>query len=687
MAALYLCEKPDQGRAVARGLGGGTDRGDHIECAGGDLVGWGFGHLLSALEPEDYDPAFGPWDWATLPVVPDPFRYKPKDARAAKQLRVLADLLRKASEVVISTDADREGELIAYLILLHLKWRGPTKRLWLSDLTQPAVERALAALRPASATKPLYLAASARSMADWIVGMNLTRGVTLRFREGRGKPFSIGRVQTPTLALIVRNERRILGFKPQDYHELLAEVLTAGGHRLVMRYAPAAGQRILDPAEAAGILAKAQGAKGPLSVKTEAKTQAPPSLFDLNLLQQEANSRFGWSGKKTLDVAQKLYEKHKYLTYPRTDSTALPAEHSTRIPGIAANLSRIPELAHLPALLASPLVRPTVYDDAGVKSHHAIVPTLEPPDPSHMDADEAALFALVARRWAAAHMPDHGFLETVVELDANGVPLRVAGRVPTKDGWKAAMKGGAPEEPDEEEEDDAAKIPEKTLPPVADKEAAHVNRAKIEVKQTKPPRRFTEKSLLGAMKDIGSYVEDPDARARLRKSSGIGTSATRAGIIETLKSRGYIEVKKRLLVPTEVGMGVIGAMEASAPSYCDPAETAAWEDVLEDIAEGRAMPDAFVSKIAAKVRADLASVKGHSGPTLSISSGPKGPPRPTFATQEDRAAAIKSGTVLKVPFDKKDKAKALGAAWDADRRVWIALLGTDLAPFKRAKFV
>jgi DNA topoisomerase-3 len=677
---LYLCEKPDQGKSVAEGLGGAVsaDR-SRIVCASGDVVTWGYGHLVALLSPEDYDPAFASWSQSVgaLPIVPKTFRYKPRGANHARQLKIIADLLSTASGVVIATDADREGELIAHLILRHLRWNGKTRRLWLSDLTLPAVREALGRLEPASKTLPLYHAALARSCSDWLVGMNVTRAATVTFRAGPGDPLSIGRVQTPVLALIVRNQRAIDGFVPKDYHEFLAEVMTAGGHRLIMRHAPPADARIHDPAQAAGILARIQGAKGNLSVSTENKTQAPPPLFDLNLLQQEANSRFGWPASKTLKIAQDLYMTKKCLSYPRTDSSALPQGHASRAPAILAILAATPELASLAPALAAPIIRPSVYDDKGVKSHHAIVPTLLDPGTAGLDPDETKLYLLVARRFAAAHLPDHGYQETVVSLDAGGIPLRLSGRIPLVRGWKDAFEGLEAE--DEEEKDDDETPSAAALPPVKNGEAAQATRAKIDVKRTKPPRRFTEKSLLNAMKDIAAHIDDPAAKARLRKTSGIGTSATRAGIIETLKERGYVETRKRQLFPSEIGSALIAAMEAAAPSYCDPAETAAWEDVLEDIIEGRATGDAFVAKIADKVAKDVAVILGMKTPPRI---GQKG--RPVFADEAERKAALDAGTPLVVPYEKRETAKKLGAAWDGERRAWIMLADADPTPFKKA---
>lgn len=686
---VYLCEKPDQARKIAAGLGAPAPKGGYIETGGGALVTWGFGHLLSPKMPEDYDESLKAWNWDTLPIVPERFEFKPREGGARKQLRIIADLFKRAGEIVVATDPDREGELIAYEILTQMRWKGPVKRLWLSDLTPSAIKKALGELKEGDETKPLYFAALARTCADWLVGLNMTRAATLKLRSGGGKPISIGRVQTPTLALIVRLERKILNFKPEDYYELTAEMRSAEGHAFKLRHAPAPEKRIMDKAIAEKMASQATGATGPLSVTTEEKRQGPPPLFDLNLLQQEANGRFAWPADKTLKVAQALYETHEILTYPRTDSSALPEDHKNRIPQILTNLFGIDELAHLEPAMKEPVLRDTVYDDKKVSAHHAIVPTLKAARMSALSKDEADLYLLVARRFMAAHLPDHRYRSTIIEFDARGIPFRASGRVPTFDGWKAAF-AGLPEEDKESDEKEAGEEDEEnmgTLPPVNDGEQAKAESVAVNKKTTQAPKRFTEKTLLKAMKNVAQYVDDEAARKRLKQTSGIGTPATRANIIETIKTRGYIATKKRQIAPTDVGMGVIDALEASIPAYCDPVLTAAWEDVLEDIATRKAKTGEFVAAIASTVRKDVLLLKDKEGLKTvggdAPARGAQGPKGPRLSV-EQRAKALADGTPLKVPFEKKDKAKQLGAVWNPDKKVWMVPPNADLEPFRAA---
>lgn len=687
---LYLCEKPDQGRNIAKALGGGRKAEGGI-TGNGWSVTWGFGHLLTPYMPHDYDEDLKRWEWEPLPIVPPKFLFKAKDGMAKKQINNIRKFFKNAGEVVISTDADREGELIAYEILNELKWNGPTKRLWLSDLTLPAVQKALSALRDASETKPLYWAAMARTYADWIVGMNMSRAATLKLAAPGAKPMSVGRVQTPVLAMIVDLERKIEKFKPEDYFEITAKVQAASG-TVAMRYAPPPEKRIKDQAQANALLAKVKGAQGPLSVKTEAKKQAPPALLDLNALQQECNSRFGWSADKSLKVMQALYETHHALTYPRTDCQVLPEEHKANIPTIAGHLSKVPEFSHLLSEHAQTemtgMTRGSVYNDKKVTAHHAIVPTNQATDVSALTSDEKKLYLLVSRHWLAAHMPDMEYLQTTIGMDANGVPLKASGRQITKTGWKAAFQSPSGKEEDAAEEDGAGEEEANAnLPPLKDGETGTVSDANLDKKKTKPPQRFTEKSLLQAMKNVAAYVEDSAAKKKLKETSGIGTPATRANVIETLKARDYIRIKKRQLTPTETAFVLIDAMRATAPGYADPAMTAQWEDVLEMIskAENMDLMKKFVGGIASVVKTDVAAIK-NSGIKRMAGDGKKKGGK-TFTGPKldgDWKAKIAKGTPLKVPFDDKDKAKEMGARWDGDRKTWVVPEGVDQTPFKSA---
>ncbi len=695
---LYLCEKPDQARVVAAAIGNPAARDGYIEADGGAAVTYCFGHLLEPKYPEEYGEELKAWAWDTLPIIPSPFEFKARDGKAAKQLKIIAGLMKKATSLVVSTDADREGELIAYEVITAFGFKGPIERLWITDLTLPAVRKALANLKPGAETRPLFHAAWARMCADWLVGFNLTRAATLKLRAGPGKPLSIGRVQTPTLGLIVRREREIKNFKPENYYELTAWVDTAGGHKIKMRFAPPEEKRIKDQKLAQAYADKAKGARGPLRVKVEQKSEGPPPLFDLNMLQQQANSRFGWPADHTLAVAQALYEKHNALTYPRSDSKALPSEQSDQAQTIIDHLLNVPDLKAAAPGLQKPLIRDSVYDDSKVKSHHAIVPTAVPANLAAMSDDEKRLYLLVSRHFLAAHMPDHLYLATTVLFDANGVPFTARGRKTTAPGWQAAFAGasgedgaeGGKEEGAEAEEDDRVQ-----LPPVNDGDPGQAGRVEVDSKTTQPPPRFTEATLIGAMMNIAKFVDDPAAKKRLKQTSGIGTVATRANIIKTLKEREFITVKSRKLLPTDVGMGLITALESVLPDYANAAVTATWEDALEAIAQNQVDRKVFVEAIAKQVRTDVAKMKAAEncvtvGAPGARRDGDRQAPRGPLSKedyQKRKQEAMDAGIVLKVPFDQRDKVKEMGAIWHPEKKAWVIAPSMDQEPFRKAGYI
>ncbi|WP_200338981.1 DNA topoisomerase 3 [Rhodovibrio sodomensis] len=690
MPTLYLTEKPDQGRKIAGAIGVASKADGHIVCKDGSLVTWCFGHLLETAMPEEYDEALKPWRWETLPFIPAPFRFRPKNGGAAKQIKVIASLLKKATDVVVATDADREGEMIAWEVLVHLKYQGNPRRLWIADLTPEGIRKGLAALRDGAETKPLYFAALARCCADFMVGINMTRGVTIKLRapEKGARPFSIGRVQTPTLALVVRLERKIRNFKPEAYYELLAHVDTATGKQVKMRFAPPPEKRIMDADRIERGRAQAEGQSGPIQRQTTPKKTAPPELYSLTKLQGDCNSRYGFSADKTLKLAQELYEK-AVLTYPRTDGTVLFEEHQERIPQILSNLLALPDLKPLSGELAKPIVRKRHYDDAkaGKASHHAIVPTLKPCDLADLTDEQAKVYLLVARSYLAAHMADYEYLATSMILKAGGVPFRVGGSVPTALGWKMAFKG-VPEETQESSEEDESDQGE--LPDIKDGEIGTATKVETVKKMTKEPTRFTEKTLLAAMENVAKYVEDEAARKRLKETSGLGTVATRAAILETLKQRKFIETKKKKLVPTDSGMGLIAALETALPSYADPVQTALWEDYLEQIAAGKASTKDFIGHIAGQIKRDVAHLKGANDLPMFSASGQQVDRKAAMAARpkgngsdwaKRREETIAKGRPLKVPYEKREEAKSLGAIWNPDKKAWMIHPDTDPAPF------
>lgn len=520
---------------------------------------------------------------------------------------MIQGLLKDATELVIATDADREGEMIAREVLEQFSYRGLIQRLWLSALDTESVKRALAKLRPGRETEPLYRAALARSRADWLVGLNLTRAATVALGNG-SDVLSVGRVQTPTLALVVRRDELIENFKPRDFYELVAEV-AAGTHRLTLRHAPAEEGRLYERAAAEGLAARAQGARGPLVVVSERKHQAPPRLFDLLKLQGAANKHWGWSAQKTLDVAQALYEIHKATSYPRTDCPYLPNEQEADVPSILRHLAGVDDLA-THARIETPEIRKSVFNTKKITAHHAIIPTTAPAPWSAMNEDERALYLLIARHYLAALHPDHEYQETRISINANGVPFKTTGRVPLVAGWKVVF--GA----DVDDEDDKDKEATPTLPPVQDGEAAEATRVTVDARRTSPPARYTEKTLLEDMAAIAKYVDDPALKAKLKETSGIGTNATRASILEKLKKRTFLAVNGKTIISTPTGRELIHRLPAG---LADPGETALWEDRMEAIVNNQETVEGFLAAIDTKVIAQLAELRNAgSGPLAAV---------------------------------------------------------------------
>lgn len=631
MTTVWICEKPSQARDIAAVLG--EIAGEKIEGAirtSAGIVTWASGHLLEQWQPEKYNAALERWSLDALPIVPDVWRNSVVPSKLgmpskAHQLRVICDLVKESSQVVIATDADREGEAIGREILDHAKYRGPIKRLWLSALDPESVKRAVASLRDGATTAPLYWAAQARSRADWLVGMNLTRAATVIAKSAGAQGVrSVGRVQTPTLALVVRRDAEIESFVSRDYFEIEADV-DASGTPVTLRHAPEAEARIFDRAVAEKLAQQVIGATGPLKVEVERKRQAPPPLFSLKALQKACNKRFGFGADKTLEVAQSLYETHKVLSYPRSDCGYMPAEQAADIPAILAHLSRVDGIGKAAtAASGSPVIRKSVWDSAKITAHHAIVPTLTPVQLSSLSNDERRVYLLVAQQYVASLSPDYIYDHTHVLMMANDVPLSATHNAPVSLGWKLVL------------DDDESEKPTTSLQGLVDGVGGRVMTARVEGKATQPPARYTEGTLLEDMSAIAKFCTDPRVKARLKETSGIGTPATQANIIKTLRERGFIApLARNAIVSTPAGRALISFLP---PAISDPALTALWEDRLSEIAEGRlteAARDEFVDRAVQQVRSLLATLTAAPLPDMSGDAGSSG--------REARASARRGG--------------------------------------------
>jgi DNA topoisomerase-3 len=597
---LVIAEKPSVGKDIAKVLPGAF--ADHKEYLEGPdhVVTWAVGHLVQLADPDDYDERYKKWKMADLPIVPEHFKLVVRDERSKKQMNVVKKLLGRddIDTVVNACDAGREGELIFAYLYEKAGSKKPVKRLWLNSMTRSAIEEAFGSLRPGADLAKLEAAARSRSEADWIVGMNATRAATIRLRSSFDGAVSLGRVQTPTLAILARREEEIRAFVPEPYWVVDALFAAPGERVYEGRYHVGSTPRLKTAEEAAAVVSDAEGQTGEITKleKTERKERAP-LLYDLTSLQRDANSRFGFSARRTLAAAQRNYEEHKALTYPRTNSRYLTGDMVPDIKPIAELVGSRPEYAkgaeYVTGLDVLPLGR--VVNDAKVTDHHAIVPTLaeggHPVD--KMNEDDKKIYDLVARRFLAVFHPDAVFentrVETTVAAAAAARVFRTRGKVMLVPGWRGVY--GEMPDADRTEDDDER---EQQLPKLEQGEPAEVREIGSEEKVTKPPRRYSEGALLGAMETAGKLVEEDELREAM-KDSGIGTPATRAAIIERLLAVGYIERDGRALVVTEKGLNVIRLLGEHA--LTSPSLTGEWEHRLARIEHGEDSREAFMGDI------------------------------------------------------------------------------------------
>ena len=599
---LVIAEKPSVGRDLAGVLPGAfVNHKEYLE--GSDhIVTWAVGHLVQLADPDDYDEKFKKWKMADLPIVPEHFKLVVRDERSKKQMNVVKRLLARddVDTVVNACDAGREGELIFAYLYEKAGSKKPVKRLWLNSMTKRAIEEAFGSLREGAELASLEAAARSRSEADWIVGMNATRAATIRLRSSFDGAVSLGRVQTPTLAILARREEEIRAFVPEPYWIVDALFEAPGERRYEGRYHLGSTPRLKSAEEAAAVVAVCEGQTGEITKLEKSKrTERPPLLYDLTSLQRDANSRYGFTARRTLAAAQRCYEEHKALTYPRTNSRYLTGDMVGEIKPIASLVGSQREYAkaaeYVLGLDVLPLGR--VVNDAKVTDHHAIVPTrAEGGHPvEKMNDDDKKIYDLAVRRFLAIFHPDAVFENTRVETtvaaaDAQHV-FRTRGKVMLVSGWRGVY-GELPDADRSEDEDEEER--DQQLPKLERGEPAEVREIGSEEKVTKPPRRYSEGALLGAMETAGKLVEEDELREAM-KDSGIGTPATRAAIIERLLAVGYIERDGRALVVTEKGLNVIRLLGEHA--LTSPSLTGDWEHRLARIEHGEDSREAFMGDI------------------------------------------------------------------------------------------
>ena len=621
---VFLCEKPSQGKDIAQVLGA-TGRGEGCIRGQGVVVTWGIGHLLEQAPPEAYDPQLKSWTLESLPILPTQWKVEVKP-KTSGQFKVVKALLKEATELVIATDADREGEMIARELLAHCGYRGPVQRLWLSALNDASIRQALASLKPGAETFPLYHSALARSRADWLIGMNFTRLFTLLGRQaGYSGVLSVGRVQTPTLRLVVDRDREIAHFVPVPFWSLEV-LLAANGQTFIAQWRP--GREITDDegrcldqryAQAAQARLTAGSTAIAVSVETERVRELAPLPFDLGTLQEICSKKLGLGAQETLNVAQALYETHKATTYPRTDCGYLPTSMLPEVPTVLEAIRRTdPSIAPVVASVDATL-RSRAWNDAKITAHHGIIPTLEPANLMAMSDKERAVYSLIRAHYLAQFMPHHEFDRTVADFDCNQVALRAVGKRIVIPGWKTLFQA-SPDEDDAQERNRA-----QILPPLQNGSRAQVQQAQLKAQQTQPPKPYTEGDLIKAMKTVAKLVTDPRLAAKLKETTGIGTEATRASIIQGLIDRQFLLKKGKAVRASEAGVALIAAVPAAV---ADPATTAIWEQALDMIEAGTMQLDDFIAKqgawigkLVAQYRQTTLTIKVPEGPACPLCQG------------------------------------------------------------------
>ena len=609
MKTLIIAEKPSVARDIARVLGC-KQKGDGFLHSNEYIISWAIGHLVSLKEPDDYDPALKKWKMHDLPIIPTEMglRALPK---TTKQLNLLKKMLtsKEVSQVICATDSGREGELIFRYIYQWAKCKKPVKRLWISSLTDAAITDGLAKMKDGREYDNLFASARCRAEADWLVGMNATRAFTIKC----GELLPMGRVQTPTLAIIVNRHHEIAAFVPEKYWEVKATFVTEGGETYTACHcgldpqspnAEIAGQarndnthdtRIKTEAAAKAIAAKVKNAPGKVeSIETEEKRQLPPQLFDLTELQRECNRVLGFSAQKTLTIAQSLYENHKMITYPRTDSRYLSRDMTPKLKPI---LESAPEPYN--ALAATVLALPTlptgsrIVNDAKVTDHHAIIPTGSKKPLSSLSGDERAVYDRIMRNFIAAFYQGYAYDVTTVITVAAEERFRSRGKTDRQLGWKAVYSHEKSDKAEKTDKADKNSEEEIILPPLTQNQPVTATDTEVMHKKTQPPKPYTEATLLSAMEHAGRFVEDETLKEAL-KQSGLGTPATRANMIEKLISSDYIKRNKKSLIPTEKGIRLIGIVP---PEMRQPETTGKWERGLSRIAAGELDDVKFMDSI------------------------------------------------------------------------------------------
>ncbi len=579
---VCIAEKPSVAKEIAKVLGANTSHDGYME-GNGYQVTWTFGHLCTLKEPQDYCDQWKRWSLGALPMIPPRFGIKLIENQGyEKQFKTIERLMQAADSIINCGDAGQEGELIQRWVMQKAKAKCPVQRLWVSSLTEEAIREAFAQLKPQDEYQSLYEAGLCRAIGDWLLGMNATRLYTIRFAQAKGQVLSIGRVQTPTLAMIVKRHFEIKNFKPEKYWVL--STLYRG-----VTFNSTKG-KIKDPKDFKDLSALKEKDFMVTSVEQKAGTEAPPRLFDLTSLQVECNKKYSFSADDTLKHIQSLYEK-KLTTYPRVDTTFLSDDIYAKCPAILQGIK--PYAPLIQPLMGKKLKKSKkVFDSSKVTDHHAIIPTGTDPSTASITLDEKRVYDMVARRFIAVFYPDCKFSTTTVMGEVEKVEFKATGKQILEEGWRIVF-GGKSDRSDESDKSDTSDDKEQTLP-AFEKGEHGPHEPSLTEKQTTPPKPYTEATLLRAMETAGKMVEDEELRDAM-KANGIGRPSTRAAIIETLYKRNYISKVRKSLEPTPTGIALIGVIQEELLKSAEL--TGQWEKKLRDIEAHKYDSHQFVDEL------------------------------------------------------------------------------------------
>ncbi len=590
-----ICEKPAQARDIARNIGANTRRNGYLE-GNGYQVTWCIGHLLQLAPPEHYYANIKPWRIEKLPIIPQTWK-RVINPKTKSQFNIVRYLIAETNHIIIASDPDREGECIVRELLEECDYRGYVERLWLSALDDRSIQKALANLKPGSETESLYHSGVARARADYLIGINLTMAASSLY--GVNSVLSIGRVQTPTLALVAKRDRDIDQFKPQNYFVLRVDFNTKSNEKLSTTWkAPKKSLdkqgHCLQQTIPSSITELIEGETGVIEQYTiQDKRQSPPPCLSLSDLQNKVSSKLGLSAKRVLEIVQSLYEQYKAVSYPRTDCGFLPEEQFHESPQVLSALGQIDtDLQDIIERCDSDF-KSKVWNTKKITAHHAIIPTTNNQvDINKMSPDELSIYRIITNYYLAQFLGDYKYQQTNISIDCIGEQFVTSGKRPLELGWKTILT-----EPNQEE---------LALPSLAQGQQLTVGKTKLLTKQTKPPEHYTEGMLIDAMKHVGNQVDESTMKQTLNASNGIGTEATRANILETLFKRKYLVHQKKTIRVTPKGFALIDLVPDSVKN---PTLTAKWEQELDNIANGNGNTSQFISDQSTLLRKMLKELK------------------------------------------------------------------------------